>query len=423
MKSAVVGLFLFSACGVAYDLGRYPDAGPLGGAGPGGQGGTPLPEADVAPAPPEEAIQGIPFPCERWGQGKPLGGINALMAMENVAFLLWTAPQQENAKKIELATEAIETYLPVIETSGDLYCAALHMLENNRAVLGVGSFYRKWLGLDIYPEKDKSLFPDYDADRLALMSRAALDFLVDVTLRGDRNFQRLWTSPRPLALSSAWHSTPEKGPSSLAPYAAGILAEPGVIALQGRATLSPSARGAWLVKEFMCSGYPLHPAGPPEPYQVEISGPLPGESYRHLYERLLDGVICTSCHDDLDGAGFALDQFDVVGRLAPTDIYGQAFDASGVLSYSYTGEFAPPADNPEGKLPFASLGELGQLLSRHIETQACYAQRWLEYSHAPEQASAEGISDKAKLLAETLMAHDGQIRFLIAAVLEARFGG
>ncbi|MCG5053375.1 MAG: DUF1592 domain-containing protein [Myxococcales bacterium] len=196
-RSAAWGaLFFLCACGVAYDVGPHVDGGSTTQVNSGGQGGGLAPDSVAAP-PPAVAIQGIPFACERWGKGNPLGGIAGLIAMENVAFLLWTAPEQQDQQKLALATEAIQTYLPLVETSGDLYCVALHMLENNRAVLGVSSFYRTWLGLDAYPEKDPVLFPGYDHDRLALMARDALDFLVDVTLRGDRNFQRLWTSERP----------------------------------------------------------------------------------------------------------------------------------------------------------------------------------------------------------------------------------
>lgn len=419
-RSAAWGaLFFLCACGVAYDVGPHVDGGSTTQVNSGGQGGGLAPDSVAAP-PPAVAIQGIPFACERWGKGNPLGGIAGLIAMENVAFLLWTAPEQQDQQKLALATEAIQTYLPLVETSGDLYCVALHMLENNRAVVGVSSFYRTWLGLDAYPEKDPVLFPGYDHDRLALMARDALDFLVDVTLRGDRNFQRLWTSERPLTLAPAWQSTAEQIPTSLAPYAAGLLAEPGVIALTGRARLVPSARGAWFFDKVMC----LRPApleGVKELFQSSV--PMPGESYRSHFQRELNRQeFCRPCHAHFDPVGFALDPFDVVGRLQPKDVYGQPFDTSGVLRYSYTGDFSPPPGNPDGVLPFASLAELGQLLSTHLESQACYAQRWLTYSHAPEDMPTDHVWDKAKHLAETLRAHDGQIRFLIAAVLEERFG-
>ncbi len=61
--------------------------------------------------------------------------------------------------------------------------------------------------------------------------------------------------------------------------------------------------------------------------------------------------VCASCHARMDPIGFAMDNFDAVGRWRDTDA-GQAIDASGVL--------------PEGT-KFNGVAELKQALLRNPE--------------------------------------------------------
>ena len=52
---------------------------------------------------------------------------------------------------------------------------------------------------------------------------------------------------------------------------------------------------------------------------------------RQLIERHSSDAACAKCHQRIDGFGFALEQFDTIGRLRTQDAGGHAIDVATVL--------------------------------------------------------------------------------------------
>ncbi|PYS25275.1 MAG: hypothetical protein DMG11_23205, partial [Acidobacteria bacterium] len=122
-------------------------------------------------------------------------------------------------------------------------------------------------------------------------------------------------------------------------------------------------RGKWLLENLL--GAPPPPP-PPNVPSLEESGtdgkPLP---LRQLMEHHRKNPGCASCHATIDPLGFALENFDAVGRWRSADA-GTPVDSSGVL--------------PDGTQFEGPLGIRNVLLSRPEEFAAVFAERMLVYA-------------------------------------------
>jgi hypothetical protein len=92
---------------------------------------------------------------------------------------------------------------------------------------------------------------------------------------------------------------------------------------------SPVVRGQWLVENLLGATVPPPPAGV-EVDLSEESAPAEAKTLRQRMERHRENPVCASCHGLIDPFGFALENFDLVGRWRDVD-GGEPIDASAVL--------------------------------------------------------------------------------------------
>ena len=102
---------------------------------------------------------------------------------------------------------------------------------------------------------------------------------------------------------------------------------------------SPVLRAKWLLENILGT-----PPSPPPPDVPPLSAETtPGEP-RTVRERLAQhrrSPVCANCHAPMDPLGFALENFDAIGRWRTTDA-GIAVDAAAVLADQIT-TFEGPA--------------------------------------------------------------------------------
>ena len=94
---------------------------------------------------------------------------------------------------------------------------------------------------------------------------------------------------------------------------------------------SPVVRGKWLLENVL--GTPPPPPPPDVPALEEND--VPGVNARSVRERLEQhraNPVCASCHKIMDPLGFALENFDGIGRWRRVSEAGTPIDASGTLS-------------------------------------------------------------------------------------------
>lgn len=212
------------------------------------------------------------------------------------------------------------------------------MLADPRSRSLVTNFAGQWLYLrnldSITP--DARLFPDFD-DNLRQAMRRETELLFEEVVREDRSVLALlksdhaWLNER---LAKHYGIPHVYGPRfrrvALPPGSerGGLLRHGSVLTVTSYATrTSPVIRGKWVLENLL--GTPPPPPLPDVPALDDntVSASLP------VRERLMQhraNAACAVCHNVIDPPGFALENFDAVGRWRTTE-EGQPVDSSGGL--------------------------------------------------------------------------------------------
>ena len=97
---------------------------------------------------------------------------------------------------------------------------------------------------------------------------------------------------------------------------------------------SPVVRGVWLLENFLGT-----PPAPPPPDVPSLPAAGDGEvplSVRERLEQHRNSAVCASCHNKIDPLGFALEEFDAIGRWRATSGAGTPFDTGVPIDASGT---------------------------------------------------------------------------------------
>ena len=211
------------------------------------------------------------------------------------------------------------------------------MLDDERAHAFVARFFFPWLGLDQLgkADPDTTYFPDYDVSLRDAMTTETELFLLS-QLREDRDPIDLWNANYTfLNERLARHygipgitgarfgrvalSTPER---------AGLLGQGSVLMAisrhqQGQSVqyTSPAARAMWVRMHFL---------GAPAPRPFPGAQPVKPELPTTPQTRALPAEPCVNCHRNFFPLGYALENFDPIGRWRTEDQAGPV-DASGTF--------------------------------------------------------------------------------------------
>jgi mono/diheme cytochrome c family protein len=111
----------------------------------------------------------------------------------------------------------------------------------------------------------------------------------------------------------------------------GLLGKGLLLLVTSRSTrTSPVVRGKWILENLLGTPPPAPPANvPPLPEQKQADGRV--LTVRELMAKHRANPVCASCHNNIDPAGFALEQFDGIGKWRLVDAGFQPIDASGTL--------------------------------------------------------------------------------------------
>ncbi len=321
----------------------------------------------------------------------------ALVAIEQGLDAL--APTRSAASGIEIATRLASilwntvpdaTLLEEAERQNLTDRAVLQrqvrrMLADDRAQAFVARFFFPWLQLDTLAnsDPDKKYFPDYDVSLRDSLARETELFLLS-QLRDDRDPLELWSASYTFVneqLARHYRIPNVTGPEfrrvALAtPERAGLLGHGSVMMVTSRhqhgvdaAYTTPATRAKWIRLRFF--GAPL-PTGFPGAQPVKPELPITPQT------RTLPVEPCVNCHRDFFPLGYALENFDPLGRwrthdqIGPIDASGAFVDGTpmngvvemrqvllqypeafrttiteGLLVYATTGSVGPSAPSPE----------------------------------------------------------------------------
>jgi mono/diheme cytochrome c family protein len=222
------------------------------------------------------------------------------------------------------------------------------MLADPRATELMKNFGGQWLMLRNvrFATPDPDTFPEFDDNLREAMQRETEMFLENL-MREDRSVLDLVNAnytfvnerlARHYGLPNVY-GTQFRRVTFPDDKRGGLLGMASIQLVTSQATrTSPVQRGKWVLENLLGTPPPAPPANvPPFP----DNGDMTKLSVRKRMEMHRQNAICASCHNSMDPLGFALENFDAVGKWRTTE-GGNPIDASGSLPDGTT--FSGPAE-------------------------------------------------------------------------------
>ena len=268
---------------------------------------------------PEDAAAGAPY------------RVSDLELASRLSFFLWSSIPDD-----ALLDRAVDGSLrdPAV-----LEAEVRRMLSDDRSRALVDNFAAQWLFLrDVAAkEPDPGFFPGFDENLRQSFERETALF-IDSVLREDRGVAELLTADYtfldqrlakhygiPHVYGSHFRRVSLEGTARR-----GLLGQGSILTLTSYATrTSPVLRGKWILENLLAA--PPPPPPPDIPALAERTDDGAALSMRAAMERHRANPACASCHAQMDPLGFALENFDAVGRWRTRSESNDAIDASGVL--------------------------------------------------------------------------------------------
>lgn len=257
------------------------------------------------------------------------------------------------------------------------------MLADPRSRDMAANFTTQWLGLDRKVELDREKFPEFDAELAAEMQQEILAFAYGVfsqnrSLLHFLDAEYTYVSPRLALLYGVPFATEDSAiatdlPSLPQGWQKVALADRNRGGLTGMAGIhamtsyprrtSPVLRGKWVLADLL--GNKVPPPPPDVPTLPPDDAPQQGLTLRQQFELHRKNEQCASCHNKIDPLGFALENFDPLGRWR-NEIGGTPIDTQGQLP---SGEsFNSPAEMKQ-----ALLNRKHEFLRSLTQKMLCYA--------------------------------------------------
>ena len=204
---------------------------------------------------------------------------------------------------------------------------ALRMLRDSRSRAKLRDTFHHWLGIDHAEEiaKDTEQYPNYDKSLEADLRTSLNIFLDNIVWRtAGADFRKLLNSrhlPFNERLARFYGAQRVKhhgefGPSFFDHERAGLLTHPYLLALYSyHNATSPIHRGVFITRHVL--GRSLKP--PPEAVVFKDEAFAPDMTMREKVTQLTKADACMTCHGIINPLGFALEQFDGIGRLRKTE--------------------------------------------------------------------------------------------------------
>jgi len=249
-----------------------------------------------------------------------------------LSAFLWSSIPDDELRSVAAAGKLRE--VEVLEQQ------ALRMLKDLKARRLAIEFGAQWLhvrGFDEFNEKNEKLFPTFNAELRQAMNEEAILFFQDF-FANDRPVADLIAADRAFLnekLAQHYGIPNVKGAeyrmvNGVRQYGrGGVLGFGSVLSKQSAASrTSPVLRGNWVVETLLGEKLPRPPANVPLLPEMENAN---GLTMRQQVEKHVKVAECAVCHVRIDPLGFALEQFDAVGRKRDKDGSGLPIDAHAKL--------------------------------------------------------------------------------------------
>ena len=257
--------------------------------------------------------------------------VSDLELASRLSFFLWSSLPDDELLDVAIRGE--------LSRPGELERQARRLRADSRSHNLASNFAGQWLLLRNLAAVSPSprLYPDFD-DNLRQAFRQETELFFDSVLREDRSVLELLEADytflnerlaKHYGIPGVYGSRFRRVALPADSKRGGLLRQGSILAVTSYATrTSPVIRGKWVLDNILGAPPPPPPANVPVLEENSVQAGLP------MRERLTQhrtNPVCASCHRLMDPPGFALEEFDAVGRYRTRNESNAPIGASGVL--------------------------------------------------------------------------------------------
>jgi mono/diheme cytochrome c family protein len=271
-------------------------------------------------------------PGARAGVAHPVSDVELA---SRLSFFLWSSIPDEKLLDLAVAGRLREPGILAAQTQ--------RMMEDERADALVENFAGQWLQLRNLEAKvvpDLLMFPDFD-DNIRKGFRKETELFFGYILRNERSALELLSADYTFVderLAKHYGIPGVYGPQFRRvkltdPNRRGLLGQGSILAMTSVATrTSPVFRGKYVLSTFLDTPPPPAPPNVPTLDESNKAAPTVPKTVRAQLELHRSNAVCAGCHRVIDPPGFALENFDSVGKWRDTGADGAPLDTAGVLA-------------------------------------------------------------------------------------------
>lgn len=247
-----------------------------------------------------------------------------------LSYFLWSSLPDDELLELANAGKLREV--------GALEAQVRRMLADERAASLTNNFASQWLYLQNLDSfiPDMRLYPDFD-DNLRQAMRRETELFFQSIISDNRSVTDLIGADytflnerlaKHYGIANIYGSHFRRVTLDKGSRRGGLLKQGSILAVTSYATrTSPVVRGHWVLKNLL--GNPPPPP-PPDVPALADNTVLASLSLRERLEQHRAHAACASCHNLLDPVGFALENYDAIGRWRDRE-NGEAIDTNGSL--------------------------------------------------------------------------------------------
>lgn len=265
---------------------------------------------------------------EPFVEGEPERELNEYELGTSLSYFLWSSMPDDELFYVSWSKK--------LRDQTELEKQIKRYLQDERSDAFIENFVSQWLQLRALDQfsPDPKLFPEFDDELRSAMQQESILFFRDI-VRNDRSILELFDANYTFVNQRlAEHygipnirgdefqrirlNTNQRG---------GVLTQASILTVTSNPSrTSPVKRGKWIIENLLGE-----PPPPPAPDimgledQAELTGTLRERMQQHR-----ENPSCASCHAKMDPLGFALENYDAIGRWR-TDDEGAPIDSSGNL--------------------------------------------------------------------------------------------
>ena len=231
-----------------------------------------------------------------------------------LSYFLWSTMPDEELQKAMMGRMPVDDKTMVVQTK--------RMLKDSRTRRLAVEFACQWLGIRNFNEddgKNEKLYPEF-AELRGAMYEESVRFLEDIfrndgsildIIHADHTFLNE-TLAKHYGIQGVNGEQWRRVDNVQAKGRGGIFGMGTVLAKQsGASRTSPILRGNWVSETLLGERLPKPPANVPDLPELVPAG----LTARQLIEKHSSVAACAKCHARIDPYGFALEQYDAIGRL------------------------------------------------------------------------------------------------------------